>query len=317
MFTISIVPAARALYHTDDERFLNAPNPDEGEKELAPLPEATQPEGKPGFTILKAQKISVPVKAYEEELKLEEEIKNIKKEHDVKKYIEDVKASFNKGKAYVITEYALKISHRLQIQMEFMLKSMQNNEEFMKKHPDATARMEELLKELSKITTQLKAVLLDNELTREEWTKQVVPALKDLRRLIITLREKHQGFFNEWRHKHTQDTVAKVIEKLTEKRDKIKDHLLRKGFSEIEVMKRLQEIDEQIVKLREATGMEGPRPASAGPGMKAEMAPGQAMKAEKVDAIKIKKSLTDIKEALKGSEDKERDENNEEDVKGY
>ncbi len=312
MFLVS-VPGAFAIEQQDDEsRFLDTKNI--AIEKAKGTPKAIAVDGKLMPMKMKAQKLDRPILVYEEGKKLDKEIETMRKEHNMQEYMEELKkeGNFNNGKALLMSQYAYKIAQRLHSKMDGMMSNMKSNEAFMQKHPDALPTMQELLAKLQEIETTLKGVIADNTVSREEWTQTIVPALKDLRGIINDLRIKHQGFFNDWRQNKTKETVEKIIEKLKEKRETMKLHLLNKGIPEEEVMKRLQEIDANIAELQDAAGMEGPGSVDAGAPMMPDMAPERKematmpmkVKEHKIDAMKIKEHLHDIKEALE-AQDKE------------
>lgn len=313
MFLVS-VPGAFAMEQQDDaSRFLDTKNI--AIEKAKGTPKAIAVDGKLKSMTMKAQKIDRPILLYEEEKRLDMEIETMRKEHNMQEYMEELKkeGNFNNGKALVMSQYAYKIAQRLHSKMDGMMQNMKSNDVFMEKHPEALPIMQELLAKLQEIETTLKGAIADNAISREEWTQSIVPTLKDLRGIINDLRIKHQGFFNDWRQDKTRETVEKIIEKLKEKRETMKLHLLNKGIPEEEVMKRLREIDANIAELQEAAGMEGPGSVDAGAPMTPDMAPqrrevgdmmSMSAKEHKIDAMKIKEHLHDIKDALE-AQDKE------------
>lgn len=186
----------------------------------------------------------------------EKELKKIRLDYDIKKLIKELQEqdeqSFNQGKGFLVTQYVVLVIQRLQFKIGAMLEKIGSDETFEKEHAAAVQALRDMQGKLDEYRVRLTAVLKDNRLTREEWTGTVVPVMQGVRRIVTDLREKHRGFFNEWRKNHAKKTAQEIILKLREKREKIELKLRERLKSEAEVKSRMKVIDSQMAVIADA-----------------------------------------------------------------
>ena len=153
--------------------------------------------------------------------KLQEEREKTRRAYNIRGDIMSLRDSpndFTGDKALRVVKYAAIVTEELIGKLEAMKSRLMENEDFVASHPNAGARLEVAITELSTLHRELYGVASDGEVTREEWTSIVVPALRKLHSVIGDVRNKQRTNIDEWRQHRSREVAQRIAERTNDQR---------------------------------------------------------------------------------------------------
>jgi len=137
----------------------------------------------------------------------------------IKNTITALEKEYDEDKAKRVTKSAMIIAWRGGDKVFKLGERIKNAPEFLKDHPNALERIDEILIEGKRIYDVLEGAISDGELSEVEYKTVVIPAFRDLRDWIkdITHNEDTKDYL-DYRRKMLSHRLDKLLDKLNEKK---------------------------------------------------------------------------------------------------